>query len=82
MSRQYRPLVLREFHASPCACSICRRFENAGHRSFGLIAPQDKTWNAWRRLFYVSKTGICYWRWTGFWQKQPQWKAKRGAPTR
>jgi hypothetical protein len=63
--------ILREFHPTSCTCSFCRELGNSGHRSFGFLAPQDKAWNAWRWVFYVTRNGIRYWRWNGFWQRQP-----------
>lgn len=67
-------MIKREFHQRPCNCSICKPNEWAGIHSFGLLTPMDKTWNAWRWLFYVGQQGIWYLRWNGFWQAQPNWR--------
>lgn len=73
--RRWLP-VLCEYHQTDCACSICESLRYAGHRSVGFLAPQDKVWNGWRRVFYVTRSGVRYWRWTGFWQRQPNWRSR------
>jgi hypothetical protein len=61
--------LLREFHPIWCPCSICDSLKNVGVGGFGFLAPIDKTWNAWRWVFWIRTYGIRYVRWTGFWQK-------------
>lgn len=67
--------VLREFHVIRCSCSICDSLKNVGVGGWGFLAPIDKSWNAWRRLFWIGTYGIYYVRWTGFWKRKQAAKA-------
>lgn len=64
MTKQMRNL--REHHPVRCACSICDELKHAGHRSFGLLAPIEKSWNSWWWFFFVRRDGsISYVRTSG-----------------
>lgn len=64
--------ILREFHPTQCRCSICAELKHAGVGACGFLAPIDKSWNAWRWLFWVRPNGIRYVRWTGFWKEKAE----------
>lgn len=64
MSRQrgifFGTSVLFERHKIPCTCSYCR----GEHGRWPLWLPKNKSWNAWRVIYFRSFKSRFYLRWT------------------
>ena len=56
--------MLKEKHEKSCECSYCKEHKNFGVGSIGLVLPRDKSWNSWRKVFFIGKKYNYYLRWT------------------
>ncbi len=56
--------LFEKHQRASCECSYCQEHRNNGIGSFGFTSPQDKSWNSWRIIYWVTFSHWNYIRWT------------------